>query len=185
MNQLIEKRKDEIKSSPDRAILGKAYYVSNSGCDDFDGKTPDTPIKTLEKLSALPVKEGDSVLFCRGSLFRGEVSVVSEVFYGAYGEGEKPKLYGWYENLADVSLWEEAFPGIWKYTKEIFDVGTLVFNDGEKVSRKLIPSYIKGRFVCRNDESKAFEIKEEMTENLDIYWHYEKSFTEYLLELSI
>lgn len=178
MNQLIEKRKDEIKSSPDRAILGKAYYVSNSGCDDFDGKTPDTPIKTLEKLSALPVKEGDSVLFCRGSLFRGEVSVVSEVFYGAYGEGEKPKLYGWYENLADVSLWEEAFPGIWKYTKEIFDVGTLVFNDGEKVSRKLIPSYIKGRFVCRNDESKAFEIKEEMTENLDIYWHYEKSFTE-------
>lgn len=31
------------------------------------------------------------------------------------------------------------------------DVGTLVFNGGEAHSVKLIPSYIRGRFVCRDD----------------------------------
>ena len=118
---------------------------------------------------------GDGVLFKRGDIFRGQ-AIMSQpgITYGAYGEGDKPKFYGWDEDLANPALWEEYDKEhhIWKYTNKVLDPGTLVFNDGEKVSRKHIPSFRDMQFVCRDDESKPFVMADEMTENLDIYWHF-------------
>lgn len=152
---------------------GKTYYVSNSGSDKNDGKSKNTPIKSLEKLETMPIECGDEVLFERGSIFRGEVPIHAGVTYSAYGKGDKPAFYGWDENLADSSLWEKEEDGIWRYKKTIPEVGTLVF-EGESVSRKLIPSYRYGKFVCRENEDKDFVFKNEATENLDIYWHFEE-----------
>lgn len=114
-------------------------------------------------------------LFKRGDLFRGGVNVREGVSYGAYGAGEKPKIYGWDEDLADAAMWEEtdSTHHIWKYKKLILDPGTLVFNSGEAHSRKLIPSYRNLQFVCREDESKLFVMADEMTKNLDIFWRYD------------
>ena len=173
--QFCENRKNEILNTCDTLeIKGAVYYVSNDGSDENDGKSKDTAWKTLGKVSTAPLCEGDAVLFKRGDLFRGEVVTQSGVTYGAYGEGEKPKFYGWDENLASSDLWVlvDEKHNIWKYTKEISDCGTLVFDNEKKVSRKLIPSYIGGRFVCRNDISRPFVMADEMTEDLDIFCKY-------------
>ena len=180
MNQLREKRKQEILSAPDTIkVSGKSYFVSADGDDSADGLSESTAWKTLERVSNATLQEGDGVFFRRGDLFRGVVWTKGGVTYGAYGEGPKPRLYGWDKSLADPDLWVlvDKEHHIWKMTEKILDPGTLVFGDDELHSIKLIPSYINGRFVCREDESRLFEMKNEMIRNLDIFWHFEDNLT--------
>ncbi len=175
--ELYKKRKEEILNSKDELVIkGTTYYVSNSGDDDADGMTPETAWKTIDRVNRSWFRKGDGVLFRRGDLWRGKtVETMPGVSYGAYGTGDKPKFYGWDENMADRVLWElvDADHNIWKYTKEITDPGTLVFNDGEFNSRKLIPSFRNMQFVCRDDESKPFVMENEMTQDLDIFWFFD------------
>lgn len=176
-DDLFEARKAEIRNTTDNLeIKGTTYYVSTSGDDKNDGLTPETAWRTLEKVSSAYLYEGDGVLFKRGDLFRGGVKTVSGVTYGAYGEGAKPEFRGCFENLAYPEAWTEvdAEHHIWKYVKPILDPGTLVFNEGEAHSIKLIPSYRDLKFVCRDDESRVFEMKNEMVRDLDIFWKYDK-----------
>ena len=180
IDAIAEDRKRKILNTPDTvSIKGTKYYVSADGDDSYDGLSDATAWKTLARVREAKLCEGDGVLFRRGDIFRGWIRTCPGVTYAAYGEGEKPKLYGWDKNLSDRSLWTLA-PGtdnIWKYGERVLDPGTLVFNDGEAHSRKLIPSYIGGRFVCRDDESRPFDMRAEMTEDLDLYWHFEDVMT--------
>ena len=154
VDALAEARKKEIREAKDAlTVTGTTYYVSNNGNDENDGLTPQTAWATTDRVSEAELCEGDAVRFRRGDLFRGLVRTKPGVGYGAYGEGEKPRLYGWDKCLADPALWEEVDPThhVWRMTEPILDPGTLVFNHGEAHSIKLIPSYIGGQFVCRND----------------------------------
>ncbi len=175
LNSLDEKCKSrisEILNSTDVEFTGgTTYYVSNDGDDSNDGLTETTPWKTLSKVSDTEFNSGDIVKFKRNNLFRGLVRAKSGVTYCAYGEGNKPKFYGWDKDLADTELWElyDSEHNIWKLREEILDCGTLVMNDGEAHSRKLIPTYRHGKFVCRDDISKPFVISCEMTQDLDIF----------------
>ncbi len=176
-----ERLKAEILSAKDELkIKGNTYYVSNAGDDENDGKTPETAWRTLKRVSSAELRPGDGVLFCRGDLFRGFLETCSGVSYGAYGTGEKPKFYGWDHNLSDPALWElyDEEHHIWKLKEKILDCGTLVFNQGEAHSRKLIPSYIGGRFVCREEENRIFEMEREMTEDLDLFCSCTEIMTE-------
>jgi len=180
IDRLAGRRREEILMSEDAlSVSGTTYYVKNGGSDDSDGLTPETAWESLEKVSGAALLPGDGVRFRRGDVFRGCVLAKAGVSYGAYGEGDKPKLFGWKKNLADPALWElsDAGKNIWKMKEKILDAGTLVFNEGEAHSRKLIPSYIGGKFVCRNDEAKDFVMAQEMTENLDIFWHFDEILT--------
>lgn len=179
-DRLFEARKKEILQARDELVIqGITYYVSNSGDDSNDGKTPETAWKTLKRVSEAYLNPGDGVLFQRGDLFRGTVQTKPGVSYGAYGTGEKPKFYGSECSLADPSLWElyDQEHHIWKCTKKLLDSGTLVFNDGEFHSRKLIPSYKNLQFVCRDDESRPFVIEQEMTRDLDLFCQYSEYLT--------
>ena len=180
IDALASKRRQEILAATDALVIeGKIYYVSNAGDDRSDGLSPERPWKTLAKVSSAPLGPGDGVLFRRGDLFRGMVKTRAGVTYGAYGAGEKPKLFGWDRALDDPSLWMEVYPEkhIWKWGEKILDVGTLVFDGGKAHSVKRIPSYIDGRFVCRNDEKKLFDMRNEMVRDLDLYWHFEEKLT--------
>ena len=180
-DSLFEERKQKIlNSKSDFVIKGTTYYVSNCGDDNNDGRTPENPWKTLKKVSEAYLNEGDGVLFKRGDLFRGTVKTKSGVTYSAYGEGAKPMFYGCHKPLSSPELWEiyDEKHNIWKCKEKMLDPGTIVFNDGEFHSRKLIPSYNdKMQFVCRDDESRLFKVENEMTENLDVYWHYDETLT--------
>ncbi|MBE6599821.1 MAG: hypothetical protein E7640_01260 [Ruminococcaceae bacterium] len=172
---LAEAKKAAIRAAKDEMeIAGTVYYVSNDGNDANDGKTPQTAWKTLSKVTEAELEEGDGVKFRRGDLFRGMITTKPGVTYCAYGEGEKPKFYGWDKSLADPALWElyDAEHNIWKLRDLILDSGTLVFNDSELHSRKLIPSYRGGKFVCRDNEEKDFVMADEMTEDLDLFCCY-------------
>ena len=177
---LFEKRKKEILECSDEiSVTGDSYYVSNNGSDDNDGRSADRPWKTLEKVTRADLKPGDGVFFKRGDLFRGKVFAASGVTYAAYGTGDKPKFYGSEMSLADPELWEEYDKEhhIWKCRTKLLDSGTLVFNDGEKHARKLIPSYENLQFVCREDTSKPFVLEDEMTNDLDMFWRFDEILT--------
>ncbi len=177
---LFQKRKAEVLSTKDCLdIKGTTYYVSTSGDDNNDGKSPETAWKTLQKATATPLQPGDGVLFKRGDLFRGSLFTQPGVTYGAYGSGDKPKIYSHDKSVADPSLWEEFDKElhIWKYKEPILDVGTIVFDGGKAHCRKLIPTYRNDRFVCRDNEEKLFDLRNEMTQNLDIFWEYADNFS--------
>ncbi len=177
----FEEKKNNILNAKDELVIkGTTYYVSNSGDDLNDGKTDETPWKTLKKVSESHLYPDDAVLFKRGDLFRGMVTAKPGVTYAAYGDGEKPKFYGCHKSLADPDIWElyNAEHHIWKCNEKMLDCGTIVFNDGEAHSRKLIPSYNKNmQFVCRENESCLFVMENEMTEDLDLFWYYDDLLT--------
>ncbi len=180
-DELWEKRKAEILNTKDNLkITGTAYYVSNGGDDNNDGKSPETAWKTLNRVTEEKFLEGDGVFFKRGDLFRGCFYAKTGVAYGAYGEGEKPKFYSGKTDYAKPELWElyDGDKNVWKLKEKILEVGGLVFNHGKRVSRKLIPSFKGGKFVCRDNPTVDFDMVESMTEDLDIFWFYMDELTE-------
>ncbi len=76
------------------------YYVSSSGNDSNAGTSESTPWKTLTKVNSFTPKPGDQILFKRGDEWSGSITVKasgtssSRITYGAYGTGNKPKIYG-------------------------------------------------------------------------------------------
>ncbi|MBQ4612654.1 MAG: right-handed parallel beta-helix repeat-containing protein [Clostridia bacterium] len=110
--------KEYILNMPDRTFKN-AYYVSPNGDDANDGRTPETAWKTLERVNALEDAEEfhqQAVLFERGGVWRGGIRARSCTTYSAYGEGEKPRIYGSPKNFADESLWtpDETRENVWK-----------------------------------------------------------------------
>lgn len=142
MKRRIRETRDEI------TVTGTTYYVAEHGDDHNDGLSPERPWRNTKRVSEAPLRSGDGVLFRRGDVFRGQIICREGVTYAAWGEGAKPAIYGWEKNLADENLWTLADEEhhIYRLNEKILDCGTLVFNGGERHSRKLIPSFIDGRF---------------------------------------
>ena len=100
------------------SVSAATYYVdSSTGSDDRDGLSPKTAWQTIAKVNKAEIKPGDRILFARGGLWRevllphsGEEG--NRVCYGAYGEGDLPKLYGSIE-ASSPEDWTEVQPGIW------------------------------------------------------------------------
>lgn len=111
--------------------MGRTYYVDShlSG----DGLTQKTAAASYRNLDIQP---GDRVLFRRGSVFRDALIAPdgmqdAPVYFGAYGEGEKPAFLGSVD-LSDENAWAEAGKNIWKCRLPLTtEVGNLIFNDGE------------------------------------------------------
>lgn len=179
IDKLSNARKEEILNAKDEiSVSGTTYYVSNDGNDDNDGLSANTAWKSTEKVSSYPFKAGDGVAFRRGDVFRGCIKTKQGVSYFAFGKGDKPKLYGYDYNLAKKELWTliDAKNNIYKLSEKILDCGTLVFNNDEKYSYKHIPSYVNGKYVCRNNHDKDFIMADELND-LDIFWYYDDRFT--------
>jgi parallel beta-helix repeat protein len=77
------------------------YYVSSTdGNDANSGTSTATPWKSLAKVNSFSLQPGDEILFRRGDQWIGTITVNSSgnagshIVYGAYGEGDKPKIYG-------------------------------------------------------------------------------------------
>lgn len=119
-----QNRIDEIHST--REIIepkngAKGYYVSNQENDNNDGLSPNTPIATISAVNKLNLQSGDVVYFQRGGVWRGSVKAYTDgVAYSAYGEGNKPELYGSSCNYAEMGQWIETdAPNVYKYSKPI------------------------------------------------------------------
>lgn len=129
-------------------VKGTVWYVSPAGSDTNSGDSPESPWKTTDSLirNKEKIKYGDAVLFERNGVYRGSIIAQSGVFYGAYGEGEKPCLYVSRKNYAQNTVWQMCGENIWKteLTDCSSDAGIVVFNHGEGVGlKKKEPAQLK------------------------------------------
>ena len=114
---------------------GTAYYISNDGDDRAAGTSPDTAWATIGRLNEADLNYGDAVFFRRGDVWRAaQVESRPGVTYSAYGEGEKPGLYGSVENGGGAekwSLWYEGEDGrkIWIYYQPMLDCGAIALTE--------------------------------------------------------
>ncbi|MBR5307888.1 MAG: right-handed parallel beta-helix repeat-containing protein [Clostridia bacterium] len=168
-----EALKETIMNSPNMEIPEGAivYYVSPNGSDSNNGKTPETALRSLTAVNNIEFPRGSYVLFERGGIWRGQIAAKPGVTYSAYGEGAKPALYGGHEDGAKPEKWSlmEGTDNIWIYADEMIDSGTLVFNGGEMVAYKEIPTYRDGRFVKRSAPEEEFNIIEWLDVDLDFF----------------
>jgi len=135
------RRVAEIRATPNRAVPAgaEARYVSDSGDDAADGRTPATAWRTVARLNKEQLAPGAFVLFKRGGVFRGQVATRPGVTYTAYGVGPKPCIYGSPANGADPAKWTRTDnPRVWAYDIGRNDVGTMVFDDGEFHAIKVV-----------------------------------------------
>lgn len=131
-------REQILTSKSDNPQSGRVWYVSENGSDENLGNSIEKPWATLSalELHGNEIMAGDSVLFERGCVFRGGIVAKSGVFYGAYGEGDKPCIYGSKYNYAELT-WEIHSKNIWKVSVgEEDNIGIVVFNHGEKIGYK-------------------------------------------------
>ena len=94
------------------------YYVSNNGDDSNIGTSPQLAWKTLDKVNFHNFNPGDSILFKRGDIWRGQLfpysgDSISNIYYGAYGVGDKPTILG-SVNLSNPSVWKNIGENIWR-----------------------------------------------------------------------
>lgn len=129
-----------LKAASEFSATGTHYYVSNNGDDTKDGKSPGEAWATLRKASEADLKSGDAVLFERNGLWRGTLVAKEGVSYSAYGEGEKPRIFGSLQNYSVKEKWMETkIPDVYVYDQALDqDAGLLVFNDGEAHSVKKV-----------------------------------------------
>lgn len=132
---VAEEYRNRILNSPNNVIdAKKIWYISENGDDSASGSTPAEAWKTLQALANHEISYGDAVLLERGGVYRGHIVAESGVYYGAYGEGDKPCIYGSAMNYLQAE-WEYKGDNIWCVeTPNTTDIGIVVINHGEKVA---------------------------------------------------
>ena len=113
---------------------GKTYYIDSVSGDDTNAGTINAPWKTVDKVNKAGLQPGDSALFKRGSVLRGQLKTASGtqqawILYGAYAAGSKPLFIGSVKKNA-ISDWQQESGNIWVCTESFqLDVGNLILND--------------------------------------------------------
>ncbi len=118
------------------------YYVSSNGGNDSNiGTVASLPWKTIDKINSFIFVAGDSILFKRSELWRGQLipssgNNQSDIYYGAYSNGEYPVILGSI-NFNNNSDWTNVGGNIWK-CNTIFstDIGNIIFDDASSVGFK-------------------------------------------------
>src|SRR5690554_3040834 len=167
--------KETIRNTPTKIdVQGKSYYFAQNGNDSNHGLSPEKPLKTLEKLNSLTLEPGDAVLFKRGDLWRGAIYTKKGVTYSAYGEGEKPRIYGSPYDASKIGKWiETENPNIYMYDQELLkDIGTLVFNEGEACAMKVMKFKQQDGTTVHIETKESFNDYRDLNRDLDFYHDY-------------
>ncbi len=105
---------------PLHLLAQTTYYVSNSGSDSNSGTSESSPWESLNKVNIYSFSPGDQILFKRGDQWEGTITVNASgtsgnpIVYGAYGSGDKPKIYGSEEitgwTLYSGNIYQASYP---------------------------------------------------------------------------
>ena len=149
-DEIIKKYTDEaydliekIENSPTAVeVKGIKYYVSTSGNDTNDGKSPETAWATLNKVNTVKLSDGDAVFFKRGEIWNGTLKIQNGVTYSAYGTGKKPVINGTTDASYETEWIETDTPNVYKYAMPLSspseDVGKIIFNNGDAWGVKVL-----------------------------------------------
>ena len=131
--------KEKILNSKDTiASKGTTYYISENGDEFNEGTSPEEPL-SIDAIDILYLLPGDAVLFERGSVFRLKKPIMPHdgVYYGAYGNGEKPQFLGSLRDYADPSIWTSEDGVLWQTELPLgAGGGNVIFNNGESVANR-------------------------------------------------
>ncbi|MCI8387143.1 MAG: right-handed parallel beta-helix repeat-containing protein [Clostridiales bacterium] len=174
LNSVIEqteKLKSEILSSAHEPKVGcQIYYISPDGSDTDDGHSPDSAWKTLAALAEHKIEPGSEVLFERGGVWRGSFTASAGVTYSAYGDGDKPRIYGSPFDGAKVGEWVEVAPTIYRYSEKFCDdCGCIVMDGGAAHGLKLVVNY-ENEIAVDNITKAPFNGYIDLTTDLQ-FWH--------------
>ena len=88
-----------LHPAPEWPITGRRFYLdSMTGNDGLDGQDPASAWQSLEKLSAINLRPGDTVALRRGSTFTGSATLAASgtaarpITVTSYGKGPEPVL---------------------------------------------------------------------------------------------
>lgn len=102
---------------PATLLAQTSYYVSSSEGNDLNaGTSTSHPWKSLEKVNSFKPSAGDKILFKRGDEWEGTLVISASgttgnpITYGAYGTGEKPRIYG----SQEITGWQLHSGNIYK-----------------------------------------------------------------------
>lgn len=131
---------------------GTVYYISSiDGKDYHAGTSPKAPWRTLANCSR--VKEGDTILFECGSVFRRTKNdyfirgLPNKVTLATYGEGAKPIFYGSINVPAEQWIRVSKNSDIYYFDGRSLklniysDVGAIVFGEGEAWGIKTLQTF--------------------------------------------
>jgi hypothetical protein len=115
------------------------YYINTTkGSDNNSGTSPESPWKTIQRINSQKLQPGDSVLFARGEIFRGNLKANSgsenkPIVYASYGKGNKPMLLGSIQRNKR-SDWKPFGKNTWQtigitLDERGIDVGNIIFNN--------------------------------------------------------
>jgi len=131
-NLLILLLLTELALLPKQATATNYYFSSTDGDDSrtsAQAQSPSTPWKTIDKLNSFfsSLQPGDVVLFKRGDVFYGSISVKksgssgSPISFDAYGSGAKPIITG----FTDVTSWSNIGSNLWMSSNSVSSLATL------------------------------------------------------------
>lgn len=184
----VEAKKQAILNSETSVTYtGTAYYVSNGGDDKNSGTSPEQAWATTNRVNAAKydgtLKRGDAVFFERGGLFRGWIDCAVGVTYSAYGTGEKPKIYGSSEDGSGAEKWtlwyDQNGVKIWKYYRDMTEVGNIVFDDGDSYATRIYSYYNGESWVLSGADQRPFDVSENLRDDLTFYSTYDLSRAEF------
>jgi hypothetical protein len=113
------------------------YYVdATNGNDSNNGTSQGSAWQTTLKVSGFTFNPGDSILFKRGEVFRGGITInqsgtiLLPICFGAYGVGDKPVILG-SVSMNDLNNWTSIGTNLWATSNNTFpsDVGFLLLGD--------------------------------------------------------
>jgi uncharacterized repeat protein (TIGR02059 family) len=115
-------------------VSANIYYVSSSGNDAANGLSESTSWNSISKVnSSFSIfKPGDQILFKRGDVFYGTITVTSSgsagnpILLGAYGSGDAPAISG----FTTISGWTNEGNGIYSKPLLAASAPNMVIIDG-------------------------------------------------------
>lgn len=117
------------------------YYISSSGNDTNSGTLTSLSWQSISQVNTFNFSPGDSILFKRGDVWRGQLLPQSgnssdNIYYGAYSTGDNPTILG-SENYSNISDWINVGGNIWR-CNTVFstDVGNIIFDNAVSVGFK-------------------------------------------------
>ncbi|MCG6189071.1 right-handed parallel beta-helix repeat-containing protein, partial [Maribellus maritimus] len=141
------------------------YYVSSAGNDNNSGTSSSQAWRTLEKVNSFSPSPGDQILFNRGDQWVGTLTINvsgssgNPIVFGAYGTGEKPKIY----NSTAVSGWSVYSGNIYRASISAQSIDRVFINDNPVRSARYPNSgYFKISSVNSSTQFKSTAINGEI-----------------------
>ena len=120
------------------------YFVSSSGNDSANGLSSSTPWRSIEKVNSEFTRftPGDRILFKRGDVFYGTISVSragmsgNPILIGAFGTGQDPVICG----FATISGWTNTGEGIFSKVLSCESNPNILLLDGKNTAKGRWPN---------------------------------------------